>query len=129
MIPALPLLPHAELLTVFLLLSAFVGLLVSVILAFVNTVQRHANRLLSLSLFSVALFALTSALLINHAIFLVPHLFRVNMPLHYLVAPCAYLYVRSLPGNTVSPPRLAVLRALWAAYAGAAAVSAAQRGV
>ena len=96
MIPALPLLPHAELLTVFLLLSAFVGLLVSVILAFVNTVQRHANRLLSLSLFSVALFALTSALLINHAIFLVPHLFRVNMPLHYLVAPCAYLYVRSV---------------------------------
>ncbi len=88
--------PHAELLTVFMFLSAFIGLLVSVILAFVNTVQRHANRLLSVSLFSVALFALTSALLINHTIFLVPHLFRVNMPLHYLVAPCAYLYVRSV---------------------------------
>ena len=88
--------PYAELLTVFMFLSAFVGLLVSVILAFVNTVQRHASRLLSVSLFSVALFALTSALLINHAIFLVPHLFRVNMPLHYLVAPCAYLYVRAV---------------------------------
>lgn len=96
MIPILPSMPHAELLTVFMFLSAFVGLLVSVILAFVNTVQRHANRLLSVSLLSVALFALTSALLINHAIFLVPHLFRVNMPLHYLVAPCAYLYVRSV---------------------------------
>ena len=96
MIPDLPLMPHAELLTVFMFLSAFIGLLVSAILAFVNTVQRHANRLLSVSLFSVALFALTSALLINHTIFLVPHLFRVNMPLHYLVAPCAYLYVRSV---------------------------------
>lgn len=101
MIPDLPLMPHAELLTVFMFLSAFVGLLVSAILAFVNlafvnTVQRHANRLLSVSLFSVALFALTSALLINHSIFLVPHLFRVNMPLHYLVAPCAYLYLRSV---------------------------------
>ena len=96
MIPDLPLMPHAELLTVFMFLSAFVGLLVSVILAFVNTVQRHANRLLSVSLFSVSLFALTSALLINHSIFLVPHLFRANMPLHYLVAPCAYLYVRSV---------------------------------
>ncbi|AWM32551.1 helix-turn-helix domain-containing protein [Hymenobacter nivis] len=96
MIPDLPLMPHAELLMVFMFLSAFVGLLVSAILAFVNNVQRHANRLLGVSLFSVALFALTSALLINHAIFVVPHLFRVNMPLHYLVAPCAYLYVRSV---------------------------------
>ena len=96
MIPDLPLMPHAELLTVFMFLSAFVGLLVSVILVFVNTVQRHANRLLSVSLFSVSLFALTSALLIDHSIFLVPHLFRANMPLHYLVAPCAYLYVRSV---------------------------------
>ena len=96
MIPALPSMPHAELLTLLMFLSTFIGVLVSVILAFVNTVQRHANRLLSLSLFSVALFALTSALLINHSIFLVPHLFRLNMPLHYLVAPCAYLYVRSV---------------------------------
>ena len=88
--------PHAELLTLLMFLSTFIGVLVSVILAFFNTVQRHANRLLSLSLFSVALFALTSALLINHSIFLVPHLFRLNMPLHYLVAPCAYLYVRSV---------------------------------
>lgn len=88
--------PYAELLTVFTLLSAFVGLLVSAILAFVNTVERHASRLLSASLFGVALFALTSALLISHTIFLVPHLFRVNMPLHYLVAPCAYLYVRAV---------------------------------
>ena len=96
MTPVLPSMPHAELLTVLMFLSAFVGLLVSAILAFVNAVQRHANRLLSASLFSVALFALTSALLINHSIFLVPHLFRLNMPLHYLVAPCAYLYVRSV---------------------------------
>ncbi|WP_223649571.1 AraC family transcriptional regulator [Hymenobacter psoromatis] len=96
MIPVLPLLAHAELLTVFMFLGAFIGTLVSLILAFGSPVPRHANRLLSVSLFSVALFALTSALLINHAIFLVPHLFRVNMPLHYLVAPCAYLYVRAV---------------------------------
>ncbi len=38
MIPALPLLPHAELLTVFMFLSTFVGTLVSVILAFVSPV-------------------------------------------------------------------------------------------
>ena len=88
--------PFAEPLTLLMFLSAFIGTLVSLILAFVSTGQRHANRLLSVSLFSVALFALTSALLINHSIFLVPHLFRVNMPLHYLVAPCAYLYVRAV---------------------------------
>lgn len=88
--------PYAEPLTLLMFLSAFIGTLVSFILVFVNTVQRHANRLLSASLFSVTLFALTSALLINHFIFVVPHLFRVSMPLHYLVAPCAYLYVRSV---------------------------------
>ena len=88
--------PLAEPLTLLMFLSAFIGTLVSSILAFINTVRRHANRLLSVSLFSVALFALTSALLINHSIFLVPHLFRLNMPLHYLVAPCAYLYVRAV---------------------------------
>ena len=88
--------PYAEPLTLLMFLSAFIGTLVSGILAFVNTVQRHANRLLGVSLFSVALFALTSGLLINHSIFLVPHLFRLNMPLHYLVAPCAYLYVRAV---------------------------------
>ena len=96
MIPSLPMMPLAEPLTLLMFLSAFIGTLVSIILAFVNTVQRHANRLLSVSLVSVALFALTSALLINHSIFLVPHLFRLNMPLHYLVAPCAYLYVRAV---------------------------------
>ncbi|SFP95174.1 hypothetical protein SAMN04515668_0943 [Hymenobacter arizonensis] len=88
--------PYAEPLTLLMFLSAFIGTLVSFILAFVNPVPRHASRLLSVSLFSVALFALTSALLINHSIFLVPHLFRLNMPLHYLVAPCAYLYVRAV---------------------------------
>lgn len=88
--------PYAGALTHLMFLSAFIGLLVSVILAYVNTVQRHANRLLSLSLFSVAFFALNSALLINHSIFVVPHLFRLSMPLQYLVAPCAYLYVRSV---------------------------------
>lgn len=88
--------PYAEQLTLLMFLSVFIGTLVSFILAFVNTAQRHANRLLSVSLFSVVLFALTSALLINHSIFLVPYLFRVNMPLHYLVAPCAYLYVRAV---------------------------------
>ena len=96
MIPSLPMMPFAEPLTLLMFLSAFLGTLVSSILAFVSTVQRHANRLLSVSLFSVALFALTSALLINHSIFLVPHLFRLNMPLHYLVAPCAYLYARAV---------------------------------
>ena len=96
MIPSLPMMPYAEPLTLLMFLSAFIGTLVSFILAFVSSVQRHASRLLSASLFSVALFALTSALLINHAIFLVPHLFRLNMPLHYLVAPCAYLYVRAV---------------------------------
>ena len=96
MIPSLPMMPFAEPLTLLMFLSAFLGTLVSSILAFVSPVQRHANRLLSVSLFSVALFALTSALLINHSIFLIPHLFRLNMPLHYLVAPCAYLYVRAV---------------------------------
>ena len=98
--------PYAEPLTLLLFLSAFVGALVSFILAFVNKEQRHASRLLSASLFSVALFALTSALLINHAIFLVPHLFRLNMPLHYLVAPCAYLYVRAVLHQEVRFRRL-----------------------
>ena len=96
MIPSLPMMPFAEPLTLLMFLSAFLGTLVSSILAFMSPVKRHANRLLSVSLFSVALFALTSALLINHSIFLVPHLFRLNMPLHYLVAPCAYLYVRAV---------------------------------
>lgn len=98
--------PYAEPLTLLMFLSAFIGTLVSFILAFVNPVQRHASRLLSASLFSVALFALTSALLINHSIFLVPHLFRLNMPLHYLVAPCAYLYVRAVLHQEVRFRRL-----------------------
>ena len=91
-----PLMPYAEFLANLMFLSTFIGLLVSIILVGVNKVQSYSNFLLSLSLFSVTLFTLTSALLINHAIFQVPHLFRINMPLHYLVAPCAYLYVRSV---------------------------------
>ena len=91
-----PLMPYADILTILMFLSAFIGLLVSSILAFMNTAPPHANRLLSVSLFSVVLFTFMSALMINHAIFRVPYLFRLNMPLHYLVAPCAYLYVRAV---------------------------------
>ncbi|QMU26502.1 helix-turn-helix domain-containing protein [Adhaeribacter radiodurans] len=91
-----PLMPYADLLANLMFLSTFIGLLVIIILTLVNKVKSHANYLLSLSLISVTLFTFTSALLINHAIFQVPHLFRINMPLHYLVAPCAYLYVRAV---------------------------------
>ena len=89
-------LPYAEFLTILMFVSAFVAMLVSTALAFFNTVQRHASRLLGISLLSVAFFAVVSALLINHAIVQVPHLFRTAAPLQYLMAPCAYLYVRAV---------------------------------
>jgi AraC-like DNA-binding protein len=89
-------LPYAYLLTILMFLSAFIGMLASVILAFVNKVQPLANRLLGISLFGVSYFAIISALLVNHAIGEVPHLFRTAAPLQYLVAPCAYLYVRTV---------------------------------
>lgn len=88
--------PYADLLSTLLLISSFIGLLVSTALTFVNRIQLFSNRLLASSFLSVAIFAIVSALLINHAIFFVPHAFRIGAPFQYLFAPLAYLYVRSV---------------------------------
>ncbi|GAB3036940.1 AraC family transcriptional regulator [Spirosoma pulveris] len=88
--------PYAELLFFMMALSAFLGLLVSLVVVVFNQQQPHASRLLALTLFSMAWFTLVSALLLNHAIFQFPHLFRSSAPVQYLIAPCAYLYLRAV---------------------------------
>jgi AraC-like DNA-binding protein len=88
--------PYSGFLSSLFITSACIAMMVSIALAFFNRIQPFANRLLALSLFSVAVFSLVSALLINHYIFQVPHAFRVGAPFQYLMAPCAYLYVRAV---------------------------------
>ena len=79
---------------------AFLGLLFFFTLAFINKHQKKANKLLAVCLLSSALFLLHLAGLNAHLFLKFPVLYALFLPFQYLIAPTAYLYVRSfLKGN------------------------------
>ncbi|MBS1627329.1 MAG: AraC family transcriptional regulator [Bacteroidetes bacterium] len=79
---------------------AFLGILFFFALAFVNKHQKKANRLLAVCLFSIAAFIFHIACINTHVFYKYPLLHNLLAPFQYLIAPTAYLYVRSfLKGN------------------------------
>ncbi|MET0395145.1 MAG: AraC family transcriptional regulator [Chitinophagaceae bacterium] len=68
----------------------------SLVLFTQNRYQLHANRLLSIILFSSGWYGFMYILLQTRGLESVPLLFRLGSPLYYLIPPCAYLYVRGI---------------------------------
>lgn len=79
--------------------SAILGIAAIAILLFFNRRNIFANRLLALSLFGLTYVWLTDILYLLEWIRYVPHLHRSQHPIHFLVAPASYLYVRTLLNN------------------------------
>ncbi len=75
--------------------SSLLGLIILLILLFVNRKVSYPNRLLALSIFSLSYLMFVSGIIWSGAIFEVPHFFRTASPVIYLIAPAAFLYVRS----------------------------------
>jgi len=76
--------------------GVFCSFVTSLVLFTQNRYQLHANRLLSVILFSIGWYALMYILLQTKWLEHFPIAFRLGSPLYYLIPPCAYLYVRGI---------------------------------
>lgn len=77
-------------------ISFLLALLAAVILLFVNKELRHSNRMLALVLMMLALTSLNSAFLDSRLFLEFPRLHKLALPFSLLIAPFAYLYLRSI---------------------------------
>jgi len=75
--------------------GSVLGLIILLILAFGNRKFSYPNRLLALSIFGLAYLMFVSGLIWSGSILKFPHFFRTASPVIYLIAPAAFLYVRS----------------------------------
>jgi hypothetical protein len=80
----------------FHLVSLLLALLAAILLVWVNQERKHSNRLLAFVLFGLAMQNLMLILLFTRLILEVPLLLRVFAPTTFLIAPAAYIYIRSL---------------------------------
>jgi len=80
-------------------LCAILGLVTCLILLSFNKRNRHANRMLALSLFGLTSIWIWDILYMTGWIMEVPHLHRLQHPMHWVVAPGAFLYVRATLRN------------------------------
>jgi AraC-like DNA-binding protein len=76
--------------------GAFCSFITSLILFTQGRFQLHANRLLSSMLFCFGWYAFIYLLFQTGWLQYVPAIYRIGGPLYYLIAPCAYLYVRGI---------------------------------
>ena len=81
---------------VFEFISFFLSLLAAVILLFINKEQRHASRMLALFLLILALLNLNGVFLNSQLFLEFPRLHKLTLPFTLLIAPVAYLYMRSV---------------------------------
>jgi AraC-like DNA-binding protein len=72
------------------------GLVIVLILIFVNRKRSYPNLLLAICISSFAFLMFVSGLISSGLIIKVPHFFRTASPVIYLIAPTAFLYVRSV---------------------------------
>jgi AraC-like DNA-binding protein len=85
-----------------ILITAFcsiIGILSIVILLAFNKQNVFANRLLALSLFGLTWIWISDVLIQSRWMLSVPHLHLLSHPLHFIIAPAAYLYVRAVLNN------------------------------
>ncbi len=80
-------------------ICSILGLIACLILVSFNKRNRHANRMLALSLFGLTSVWLWDILYMTGWIMEVPHLHRLQHPLHWVVNPGAFLYVRATLRN------------------------------
>ncbi|KPQ19208.1 MAG: AraC family transcriptional regulator [Algoriphagus marincola HL-49] len=87
---------NSELVSIFCFSSFLLGLVIVLILIFVNRKLTYSNLLLALCIFSFAFLMFVSGLIYSGFIIKMPHFFRTASPVIYLIAPTAFLYVRSV---------------------------------
>jgi len=90
---------------VFIFLTAFDGILISLILLLFPSKNTYNKRLLGISLLSYSWNCVILAAVYSGVILMVPHIFRTGAPLMYLVAPTSYLYVRSTLNGETGPKK------------------------
>jgi len=77
-------------------ISFLLALLAGSILMWVNKEQHHTNRMLALLLFILSVHNLFCVLIYSKVILQFPWLYRTATPTTLLIAPTAYIYVRSI---------------------------------
>jgi AraC-like DNA-binding protein len=87
---------NSELVSIVCFSAFLLGLVIVLILIFVNRKRSYPNLLLALCISSFAFLIFVTAMISSGLIIKVPHLFRTASPVIYLVAPTAFLYVRSV---------------------------------
>lgn len=87
---------NSELVSIVCFSAFLLGLVIVLILIFVNRKHSHPNLLLALCISSFAFLIFVTAMISSGLIIKVPHLFRTASPVIYVVAPTAFLYVTSV---------------------------------
>ena len=85
----------SDLAVIFSFSGFLLGLVIVLILIFVNRKLPYHNLLLALCIFSFTYLMFVSSLIWSGLILRVPHFFRTASPVIYLIAPTAFLYVRA----------------------------------
>ncbi|MCC6411408.1 MAG: helix-turn-helix transcriptional regulator [Saprospiraceae bacterium] len=78
------------------ILAAFLGIIMFVILTWINTNQRHSSRLLGAFILLFSLFTIQNLIQHTGVVVDLPFMYRIFKPLHYLAFVLLYLYVRSV---------------------------------
>lgn len=86
----------SDLAVIFSFSGCLLGLVIVLILIFVNRKLPFHNLLLALCIFSFTYLMFVSSLIWSGLIIRVPHFFRTASPVIYLIAPFAFLYVRAV---------------------------------
>lgn len=81
---------------VILIGGIFCSFITSILLFIQGRYQLHANRLLSIVIFTMGWYGFIHLFIQTGWLKYVPGIYRIGSPLYYLAGPCAYLYVRSI---------------------------------
>lgn len=87
--------------TIVFLFSIFLGLIVASLLAVPVNNRKHSNSILAIYVGCFVLFSTHNFLQQEGMLLRFPFLFRFTKPLHYIVGPLVFLYVRSVVFNEV----------------------------
>jgi len=82
--------------TIFQSVSALLAFMAAAILLWINKEQLHSNRLLAIALLVLALSNLNAVFLYTTWFLKVPRMHKFNLPFSLLLAPTAWLYIKSV---------------------------------
>lgn len=87
--------PKNDFFVIFSFAACLVALLCAIVLLSFTKFNRLPNRLLAFGLIGLGLIVFTNTLNYTEIYGRFPHLFRITFPIHYIVPPVFYLYVRT----------------------------------